>query len=282
MDIDNEHFNTQIPRRKYISFDIELYNDLEEDESGKTLYGNLIPSIAAFTTDGEKVEFYYDEPHISPETCSKVADDMLELISVGYTPLAWNGVSFDFRVMGVYSGEVEKYSKIALSSIDPMLLVTFKKGYFLGLDKALVGAGLESKTHAVTLNNGETIFDMEGAKAPQMWRDGEIEAVKEYLSGDVIQPYKLARLLEENPTIKWTSNNGKSMSCPAPLVQVASLYNWPVVYNGWMDNPPTREQFIDWIPEEILEQYFIPECIRRTQLEYEESMEKKRLEKELK
>ena len=74
-----------------------------------------------------------------------------------------------------------------------MLLVTFAKGWFLGLDKALKGAGIAGKVHELTLKNGEMLHDMNGGMAPKLWADGEHDAVLTYLRGDVEQTLALAQ-----------------------------------------------------------------------------------------
>ena len=65
-----------------------------------------------------------------------------------------------------------------------MLLVTFQKGYYLGLDKALHGAGLSGKLKKVALSDGTILMEMDGAMAPALWARGEYEAVLTYLRQD--------------------------------------------------------------------------------------------------
>lgn len=243
-----------------ISFDIEIYNELPED--GEVNYSEIIPSVAAFTVDGETVEYFYDLPYMTVETGRKMINQMMEYGRNGFSVYAWNGVSFDLRVMGLYTGMIDECSMLALTSIDTMLSLVFRKGFWLGLDKALIGAGLESKTHTVKLNNGSLMFDMDGSKAPQMWRDGEIDAVKQYLSGDVIQPYKLARDIEVRNRIDWTSNAGKPSFCKGISLEPV----WSLFYKKlpdpkrltWLTDRPLRSQFVDWIPQDIFDK-FVPD-----------------------
>ncbi len=96
---------------------------------------------------------------------------------------------------------MEECGELALNHIDMMLLVTFAKGWFLGLQKALTGAGLEGKLKAVTLSDGSELTDMQGAKAPQLWADKEYDAVLAYLKEDVLQPLKLAEYIAETGSI---------------------------------------------------------------------------------
>jgi hypothetical protein len=152
---------------------------------------------------------------------------------------------------------VEECAKLALEGIDGMLHITFNKGYFLGLDTALIGAKLDTKTHKVQLNDGSWIEDMSGMKAPEMWRNGEYEAVKTYLWGDIVQPIKLAFAIEENQGIRWTSKSGKLMFVKTALMPTKKLFALPEPDTSWMDSPKPRKMFVDWIPEEILKKYKI-------------------------
>lgn len=151
---------------------------------------------------------------------------------------------------------IDECAKLALTGIDMMLLVTFVKGYFLGLDKALIGAGLESKTHTVILKNGETLSEMNGAMAPALWRAGETEAVLTYLKGDVIQPLKLIHAIEREHFIKWTTNSGKPGSVFVPkILTVQELFALPEPDTSWMTKAPKRLDFVSWIPAKILDEF---------------------------
>lgn len=65
---------------------------------------------------------------------------------------------------------VEECGELAINHVDLMLLVTFNKGWYLGLDKALKGAGIAGKVHDVTLKNGEVLHEMNGGLAPSFGR----------------------------------------------------------------------------------------------------------------
>jgi hypothetical protein len=167
-------------------------------------------------------------------------------------PLTWNGLSFDFRLLGLYSGEIEACAILALNHIDMMFLVTCNKGYYLGLDTALKGMNIESKVHMVTMNDGSILDSMSGQKAPMLWRNGEYEAVKTYLAGDVIQPIKLAQAIQNQGRIFWFSKTGKPQSLYTKLMTVKECFKLPAPDVSWMANPPARMGFVKWIPMEIL------------------------------
>ena len=237
----------------FLSYDVELYNNLEE---GPISYKDMIPSIAATCTVTTDLRFWYDIPYITKETSKDLVSFMIDEMRKGFIPFTWNGVSFDFNLLAQYSGMVEECAELALNGVDGMLLITFNKGYFLGLDAALLGAGLQSKQHAVKLNSGLD-FSMTGKDAPEMWRNGEYDAVKTYLTGDVFRPLELITAIEKNKGIKWTSKSGKSMFQKTPLTPVKELFSIPIPDTSWMANPKPREEFVNWIPKEILNKYHI-------------------------
>jgi hypothetical protein len=238
---------------KLLSYDIEIYNEIPENGD----LHEVIPSVAAICTDEKDVQFYYDIPFMTKETSQKLVNRIMEYYNMDILPWGWNTTSFDFRLLAYYSGMVEECGELALNGIDGMLHITFNRGYFLGLDTALVGAKLDTKTHKVQLNDGTWIEDMSGMKAPEMWRNGEYEAVKTYLKGDVIQPVKLVFAIEKNRGIRWTSKKGSPMFVQTKLCPVKDLFRLPEPDTSWMDKPKQRKDFVDWIPEKILKKYKI-------------------------
>jgi hypothetical protein len=126
-------------------------------------------------------------------------------------------------------------------------MVTFTKGWYLGLQTALEGAGLDGKLKRVTLSDGSIIEDMDGSKAPALWASGEYDAVLAYLKQDVVQLLDLADAILANRGICWTSNNGNPMFVPFEgLLTVGQCFQIPEPDTSWMKNPPTRLQFVQW------------------------------------
>jgi hypothetical protein len=144
---------------------------------------------------------------------------------------------------------VEECGELALNHIDMMLLVTFAKGWYLGLQKALEGPGLAGKLKTVELKDGTQIVDMAGAKAPQMWAAGEYDAVLAYLEQDVLQPLELAGDIAKTGSIRWLSNNGRPQTVNTDLKTVIECFSIPEPDTSWMSDPPTRDQFVSWIPD---------------------------------
>ena len=238
---------------KIISYDIELYDELSDKEGVNKSLEALRPSVAAFCTTESDTQFFYDDPYMSKETGKKLVNKMMDLMKLGYVPFTWNGASFDFPLLGYYTGMIEECGEIALNHYDAMLYIVFNKGYFLGLDAALIGAGLETKRHSVTLNDGSELIGFSGAQAPEYWRNKEFSAVKYYLDGDVIQPLRLFDVIMLNGGVRWTSKSGKPMFVKQSHTLVKDLFKLPVPNTSWMENPKPRKDFVSWIPEKILE-----------------------------
>lgn len=239
---------------KFLSYDIEIYDELPKE--GDVDFTQIRPSVAAFCTTVDDAKYFYDEPYMSVDTAKKLVKEMMAYVENGYKIFTWNGTSFDFQLLAVYSGMIEECSRLALEAYDGMLMVTFQKGYYLGLEKALVGARLDTKLHTVTLNDGTVMEDMSGIKAPELWKKGEFKAVMDYLHDDVVQPLKLVQYLEENPVIRWTSNTGKPMTVYQKLEPVKNLFNIKVPDTSWMTEPPkSRGDFIKWMTRDVLKEY---------------------------
>ena len=232
---------------KLISFDLEISKILPEFSGNLFEYAPLGISCAAVAH--EKVRFWSSIPQLSKEESQKLVRDLTEYASDGYTFVTWNGCGFDFRLLAQESGMFEECGEMALNHVDLMLLVTFKKGWFLGLDKALKGAGIAGKVHELELKNGEMLHDMNGGMAPQLWADGEHDAVLTYLRGDVEQTLALAENVAETRKISWTSGRGKPQSVSVPrLMTVQECFDIREPDTSWMSNPPQREDFVRWIP----------------------------------
>ncbi|MCP4141086.1 MAG: hypothetical protein GY755_12535 [Chloroflexi bacterium] len=233
---------------KLISFDIEISKVLPDFSGNLFDYSPLGISCAAVAHDD--VKFWQGVPHLTKEENQKMVRDLMSYAEEGYTFVSWNGCGFDFRLLAEESGMVEECGDLAINHVDLMLLVTFKKGWFLGLNKALKGANIAEKVHDVELKNGEVLHDMHGGHAPKLWADGEYDAVLTYLRGDVEQTLSLAENVVERGEISWTSGSGKPQSVSvSKLLTVRECFDIREPDVSWMSNPPQREDFVKWIPD---------------------------------
>ena len=234
---------------KLASFDLEIAKILPENANNILDYAPLGISCAALAIeDKSEVSFWQGFPQQTKRECQKLVWDLIDYTASGYTLVTWNGCNFDFRVLAQESGMVEECGQLALNHVDLMFIVTCTKGWFLGLDKALSGAGISGKVKKLTLSNGETL-DMSGALAPVLWAKQEYNAVLTYLKGDVAQTLELAKNVQGSHAIRWVSGNGKSQSVSVPhLLTVKECFRISEPDTSWMKDPPRRETFVEWIP----------------------------------
>jgi len=235
---------------KLASFDLEICDEL--DFTGGTPPRISCAAIAMQNEPSDPVTYQYfqsspERPDMTPDQVSELAARLLYLAANDYKIVTWNGVAFDIPTVAAFAKQKKELFNLSLHDhIDMMLLVSFQTGYRLGLDAALVGAGLESKLHEVTLTTGEVITDMSGAKAPELWKAGERQAVLDYLKVDVLQPLRLARNIEKTNVIYWTSKKNRPMAISSPLLTVSEAREkLPKPRDlSWLTEPIEREAYI--------------------------------------
>jgi len=236
---------------KFAAFDLEITKILPENTYNLMDYAPLgISCAAAALSDQDEPIIWQGVPGMDKAQCQAMVAELSELVLSGYQLVTWNGCAFDFQVLAQESGMVDECGKLALNHFDLMLLVTFTKGYFLGLDKALQGAGIKGKVKQVKLKDGSMLHDMGGGKAPELWAQGEHEAVLSYLRGDVLGLLELVEVVQRQKRMNWKSNRGNVQNIRVQkLLTVKECFSIPEPDVSWMSNPPRRQQFVDWIPD---------------------------------
>lgn len=235
---------------RQIAFDIETARILPSDARGDLLaYKPLGITCAALAfDDGRATELWQAAPRMSREHACLLVGRLQELVAQGYQLVTWNGCSFDFQVLADESGLTEECGALALAHTDLMLYVTFCLGYRLKLDAALKGAGLAGKSHCYVLADGREV-DPSGAAAPQLWAQGEYDAVLHYLRQDVEQLLALAERILQRRQLRWTSARGYPMELGVrQFLPVRDCFHLPLPDTSWMSEPPTRRSFVAWIP----------------------------------
>ncbi|MBT3322053.1 MAG: hypothetical protein HN392_07175 [Anaerolineae bacterium] len=233
---------------KLISYDIEI-SKIIPDFSGN-LFEHSPLGISCAAVAHKEVKFWQGVPELTKEKNQEMVRELMAYAEEGYTFVTWNGCGFDFRLLAEESGMFEECGELALNHVDLMLLVTFTKGWFLGLDKALKGAGIAGKVHELELKDGEVLHDMNGGMAPKLWADAEYDAVLTYLRGDVEQTLALAQNIQKTQKVSWTSGRGKPQSASVPrLMTVKECFTLREPDTSWMSSPPQREDFVRWIPD---------------------------------
>ena len=233
---------------KFAAFDLEIAKDLPENEKWQDASPLGITCAAVAFSDNAEPIFWKGVPKMTQLECQDMFARLKEIADSGYTFVTWNGCAFDFAVLAEESGLVKECGEFALQHVDLMLIVTFTKGWYLGLQKALLGAGLKGKRKSVTLSDGSILDEMGGIEAPKMWADGEYDAVLSYLKDDVVELINLVKVISKTKEIRWTSDKGKFTSVPVPYFPtVLECFDIPEPDVSWMTDPPTRKQFVEWM-----------------------------------
>lgn len=259
---------------KLISFDLEIAKSLPDGFDDWQKFAPLgITCVALAIKKNWKenyVSFFQGIPRMTKAEASALVDDMLERYYSGNTFLTFNGTSFDFHVLAQESGRYDDCAGLAWNHVDLMLIATIQKGWYVGLDSCLQAHGLKSKEHRVKLKDGSWIDDMGGAKAPQMWALGETEAVLTYLRRDVESQMELASSCLTNGSLHFKSKNGKMHSVRAvhdgKLFTVKEIMAKPMADNSWMDKPPTKSHFVEWMNHLTVAQSLRDEIQREVKL----------------
>lgn len=234
----------------YATFDLEIADEIPGGIwDKKTKLGVTCAAIMINDKKPSTVMLEYQPGRMEPDKLRYLGETLLN-ISAKMPIITWNGAAFDFHVLAVEMPEyIDSWRAIANSSIDLMLQIVFQRSHFLGLDKALKGAGLAGKTHNVRLKTGEIITDMGGARAPQLWAAEEYDAVLTYLRGDVVTLATLVEWVNEHKYITWTSGSGKDQIVPmAQMRTVGELRKdrQPPAPN-WNKTPASVRELTAWL-----------------------------------
>lgn len=235
---------------KLATFDLEIAKGFPDGGNWKELAPLGITCAALGFSDADEPHYFQDAPQMSRAACVELVHELQRVVNEGYTLVTWNGTAFDFAVLAEESGMARECAELALAHVDLMLIVTFQRGYFLGLQKALVGAGIAGKLKQVTLNDGTILNEMSGKLAPKLWAKGEYDAVLSYLREDVMPLLKLTEIVARAKVIRWTSTKGYPQSVAVKkLFSVRECFDFPLPDVSWMNTEPAhREKLIEWMP----------------------------------
>jgi hypothetical protein len=230
-----------------ITFDIEISKILPDGWHGDIFQFsplgiacagiNLLGRFNGFSAPGK----------MTKKQCQNLVDLLLSLQKKEVI-VTYNGCSFDFRLLAEESGMHEECVELALNHCDLMLIAVCRNGWRVKLDNALSAHGLKSKKHSITLNDGSIIEDMSGARAPQLWAQGEYSAVLNYLERDCESLLELACDATEKKELRYLSKSGSVTMVDMPkLFTVRECMNWTWPDQSWMTDPPRPENFWSWM-----------------------------------
>ena len=247
---------------KLVSFDLEIAKAVEgHDWQAQRPLGI---SCAAVMTSQPHItygdthfwhthkDFVGDMPpaYMSVEQCRSMVRGLMGLAADGFTIVTVNGAGFDFAVLAEESGMVAECADLAINyHCDLMLISVCNLGWRVGLESLAIGAGVKGKLHNVTLSDGRIIDNMSGAMAPQMWQQGERDAVLAYLKDDVRSTLETAVHAVKYGNLGWYSSKGRWWSVKLPdgrLPTVAECLTWPRPDTSWMSDPIDPDALVAW------------------------------------
>lgn len=233
--------------KKYLAFDLEIANPIPTGALDWKAHRPLGISCACTLRsdmNGETRWYSWSDPttqtpdgQMTTEACQNLVAYLTDFVQSGYTILTWNGLSFDFDILSEESGLHTECAQLALNHVDMMFHLFALRGHFLGLGKAAKGMRLPGKPGGV-----------DGALAPQMWRDGKYQEVLDYCAQDVRTTLDLALAIESARCLQWLASSGKRNTVDIErLLTVKECLALPLPDTSWMREPVSRDSFVAWM-----------------------------------
>lgn len=231
---------------KYLAFDIETAKAIPANEHDWKSHRPMgISCAATLVSDSDELLVWH-----GGKNCKRPASRMnrqetrtlvhylARQVNCGYTIVTWNGLGFDFDILGEESGMLQKCRRLAHDHVDMMFHVLCKLGYGVGLDSAARGMDLAGKTEGIT-----------GAAAPRFWATGRRKEILEYVAQDVRITLELAEICEARGFLRWVTRAGRK--CELPLrkgwLPVRLAERLPEPNTSWMSTQWRRTRFTDWL-----------------------------------
>ena len=224
-------------KHKFIAFDLETFSPEEP-------YGI---SVAATCQDGQSPRLWYESPlaeclPLSPRQAGFLVDYLKIAVDREYTLLTWNGLAFDFKVLGEVSGMWDTCGVLALNHVDMMFQFFCRYGYWIGMNAIAHGLGLPGK------DGHEAVS---GALAPVAWRESKEKRIEvcKYAEADVATLLGIAKEATKQGCFKWLSTRGRQMNKPfsGTWRTVKECLAMPPPDVDWIKEPHTRVEMMDWI-----------------------------------
>lgn len=229
---------------KWLAFDLEIFKSIPDGETDWKQHRPLgISCAATLLSDEPQPRLWHAADKSRPMNTAEVVALVQYLIERStdlfdsYSIVTWNGLSFDFDVLAEESGLHAECAGLAMNHIDMMFHFFCLRGYPLGLDACAKGCGLPGKTEG-----------MSGAKAPEMWTNGEYDKVLEYVGQDVITTLHVAQTVQRQKGFDWTAKSGRRNSIRInEWKTVADCLLIPDPDTSWMSDPWPRSKFVEWM-----------------------------------
>jgi len=192
------------------------------------------------------------QPPVTSRMSREEARGLLdELQSSQYVIITWNGLAFDFHVLGVEAGDIQGAARLALSDrhIDLLLLFASIRRHRLGLKAAALACN--SHKGAGGIKSGED--------APKLWAAGQYQRALEYVAQDARATLGVFNHLMQHGGFTWISRRGfeQTFALPEDLRDPQSWTVHNILRRRWNDpedwitDPAEPGGFTRWIPDGI-------------------------------
>lgn len=235
---------------RYVAFDLEI---AKEVDSGGDWMAELplgITVASTLTSDGVLKSWYAQDEDgrpldrsMNPEEVDRLVFYLDGMHGLGYPPLTWNGLQFDFAVLYDEAEKMkERAKRLAFDHYDMMFHFFCVKGFPVGLNAVSEGLGLGGKTEG-----------MHGALAPKMWKEGVIQRIKviNYCDKDAILTAEVAQATLNKGSFDWTARSGKLNSFyldGSRWLTAKESLQLSEPDTSWMTGEPlTRASFMRWM-----------------------------------
>lgn len=223
---------------KTVAFDLEIVKIIPPDCNDWWSLGKLgISCAAAQPSDSDHAIVWAGWNELGETGSRAIVHGLLGMVSDGYTLVGFNSLGFDLRCLAVESGLVDECRWLALNHVDLYFHLFCTLGYGPGLDRLAKGLGLAGKPEG-----------MDGAKAPELWAQGQRQKVIDYCVRDVQMTLEVYRLGQELGGVQWTGKSGKATGCDFERwLMVIAAMSLPEPDTSWMTNARPRSSATGWL-----------------------------------
>jgi hypothetical protein len=235
-------------KRKYVAFDLETAKDVPGADFNWRSHRPLgISCAATLSSEAEEPTIWHGlqadgapAARMSTSKAKQLVDDLVEMVSQGYTLLTWNGLGFDLDVLAEESDSWAECRKLATDHVDMMFHVFCERGFPVALEKAAQALRIPGKLEG-----------MSGMLAPKTWAQRRYQEVIDYVGQDVRITLQVAQICESNRSFRWKTQRGSvsSMDLSRGWLSVKDALMLPAPDTSWMDNPIPRHRFARWLQE---------------------------------
>lgn len=222
---------------KLAVFDLEIVKTVEGVDDWFTVAPLGVSCVAVALSDSPDAIVWYGDNELGKVGTLEVIAGLMELDYQGYKVCGFNSLGFDFRVLATESGNYHNCRWLARRHVDLYFQLFCMLGYGPGLDRLAAGMGTARKTKG-----------MDGAKAPEMWRKGQRQAVLDYCVQDTRATLELIQAIDQARCAQWTSRSGSPVTVEIEkLLTVSQALALPEPDVSWMDNAWQRSKFSGWL-----------------------------------